>query len=118
MSLRFYDFFAGAGLATLALLPEWECVWANDIDPKKAFVYRRNFGDNHFHLGDVARYSANDLPNHTQLAWASFPCQDLSLAGWQRGLSANRSGTFWSFWKIMRGQFDNGGRPPLVVVEN
>jgi DNA (cytosine-5)-methyltransferase 1 len=74
-------------------------VWANDIDPKKASVYRRNFGDTHFELGDVAKFSASDLPNHTQLAWASFPCQDISLAGWQRGLSADRSGTFWAFWK-------------------
>ncbi|MFZ1011084.1 MAG: DNA cytosine methyltransferase, partial [Candidatus Sulfotelmatobacter sp.] len=116
--LRFYDFFAGAGLAATGLAPEWECIWANDIDPKKASVYRRNCGDNHFHLGDVANFTAADLPNHAQLAWASFPCQDLSLAGWQRGLSANRSGTFWPFWKIMRKQFEAGGRPPIIVLEN
>ena len=93
-------------------------MWANDIDPKKASVYRRNFGDSRFELGDVAKFSASDLPNHTQLAWASFPCQDISLAGWQRGLSADRSGTFWAFWKIMRSQFDSGQRPPIIVIEN
>jgi DNA (cytosine-5)-methyltransferase 1 len=116
--LRFYDFFAGAGLATLGLAPEWECIWANDIDPKKASVYCRNHGDGHFHFGDVARFTASDLPHHSQLAWASFPCQDLSLAGYQRGLNTNRSGTFWAFWKIMRSQFELGQRPPIIVIEN
>lgn len=116
--MRFYEFFAGAGLVTLGLGSEWECVWANDIDPKKAWVYRSNFGDSHFHLGDVAGFDAKEMPNHTQLAWASFPCQDLSLAGWRRGLSSDRSGTFWPFWKIMRSHFEMGHRPPLIVLEN
>lgn len=117
-SLRFYDFFAGAGLATLGLNHAWECVWANDNDPRKAEVYKDNFDGDHFFLGDVEKFTASDLPNSTQLAWASFPCQDLSLAGWRRGLSADRSGVFWAFWRIMRDQARNGSRPPLIVIEN
>jgi DNA (cytosine-5)-methyltransferase 1 len=117
-ALRFYDFFAGAGLAALGLGDQWACVWANDIDPKKAEVYRANFPDDHFFLGDVVEFTAADLPNSTQLAWASFPCQDLSLAGWRRGLSADRSGAFWPFWRIMRDQFRSGCRPPVMVIEN
>jgi DNA (cytosine-5)-methyltransferase 1 len=116
--LRFYDFFAGAGLAGLGLGDGWTCVWANDIDPKKADVYKINFPEDHFFLGDIANFKATDLPNSTQLAWASFPCQDLSLAGWRRGLSADRSGAFWPFWRIMRDQFRSGCRPPLMVIEN
>lgn len=116
--LRYYDFFAGAGLVDLGLDPPWECVWANDIDPKKAEVYQRNLGSAHFHLRDVADVSASDLPRPVEMAWASFPCQDLSLAGWRRGMSAKRSGTFWAFWRIMRDLYDSGQRPPLVVIEN
>lgn len=37
--LKFYDFFAGAGLTTLALSRAWTCVWANDNDGRKAQVY-------------------------------------------------------------------------------
>ena len=115
---RFYEFFAGAGLAKLGLGDPWRCVWANDIDPQKAEIYRTNFGNDHFFLGDIAKFAASDLPNSTQLAWASFPCQDLSLAGWRRGLSADRSGTFWPFWQIMREQLHSGCRPPVIVIEN
>ena len=52
------------------------------------------------------------------MAWASFPCQDLSLAGWRRGLSAGRSGTFWQFWRLMQEQFRASKRPPIIVIEN
>jgi len=113
----FLEFFAGAGLVRLALEPDWRCVWANDISPHKAAVYRANFGDAEFQLGDVAEVSAEELPD-ASLAWASFPCQDLSLAGWRRGLSAERSGAFWPFWRLMRDLHEAGRRPPLIVLEN
>lgn len=116
MKPSFYDFFAGAGLATLGLAPSWRCLWANDIDPRKAAVYEANFGSRHFTLGDLARVTANDLPVPADMAWASFPCQDLSLAGWRRGLAAPRSGAFWIFQRLMSALSEN--RPPLIVLEN
>lgn len=114
----FYEFFAGAGLARLGLGPAWHCCWANDNDPRKAEVYRANFGDRHLILEDVARVRGEDLPKPATLAWASFPCQDLSLAGWRKGMSAGRSGTFWAFWRIMRELQESGARPPVIVLEN
>jgi DNA (cytosine-5)-methyltransferase 1 len=115
---RFYDFFAGVGMAELALAPPWRCSWANDIDPKKAAIYRANHDPGVFHLGDVAKVDAADLPHGAAMAWASFPCQDLSLAGWRRGMTADRSGTFWAFWRLMRDLHRWGRRPPLIVIEN
>lgn len=114
----FYEFFAGAGLLRLALEPSWTCLWANDIDPRKGAVYSANFGAHHLELGDVATVAAAFLPEGADMAWASFPCQDLSLAGWRRGMSAERSGTFWAFWRILRDLYDQGDRPPLVAIEN
>jgi len=93
-------------------------VWANDIDPRKESVYVANHGGDHFVLGDVAAVDADTLPPGAAMAWASFPCQDLSLAGWQRGMSADRSGTFWAFWRIMRHLTEAGRCPPLIVIEN
>lgn len=114
----FYEFFAGAGLARLGLGDAWRCLWANDIDRGKAAVYRANFGDKHLHVGDVAQVDAAALPSSAAMAWASFPCQDLSLAGWRRGMSASRSSAFWSFWNVLRDLHQQGRRAPLVVIEN
>ncbi len=80
MRPTFYEFFAGGGMAR-AGLAGWECLFANDIDPKKARAYTANWGDKEFRLGDIHDLKSADLPGHANLAWASFPCQDLSLAG-------------------------------------
>ena len=56
--------------------------FANDFDPMKAATYRANFGERRTCIeGDVWALAAADLPGHADLAWASSPCQDLSLAG-------------------------------------
>jgi DNA (cytosine-5)-methyltransferase 1 len=115
---KFYDFFAGAGLTRLALSRAWRCIWANDIDERKAEVYGANFPGEPYVCKDIAEVSLDELPDGADMAWASFPCQDLSLAGWRRGLSAERSGTFWQFWRLMYGQFEVAKRPPLIVIEN
>ena len=116
--LTFVDFFAGAGLVRLGLEPSWSCTWANDIDARKQEVYETEFGAGEFELGDVASVATDSLPVGTDMAWASFPCQDLSLAGSRRGMKAERSGTYWEFWRLMRESLDRGQRPPLIVIEN
>ncbi len=118
MTPRFYEFFAGAGLARAGLEPHWTCAWANDISAKKALVYRHNFGGDHLVVADVASVDPRSLPAGVDLAWASFPCQDLSLAGWRRGMQARRSGAFWAFWRLMAALHDRGRRPKIIVIEN
>jgi DNA (cytosine-5)-methyltransferase 1 len=116
---RFWDFFAGVGMAELGLTPDWACVWANDLDHKKAETYRANHVPSRFRLADIADIDASDLPAPVEMAWASFPCQDLSLAGWRRGMApGRRSGAFWEFHRIMRDLHADDRRPPLIVLEN
>lgn len=112
---EFYEFFAGGGMARAGLGRGWTCRFANDFDPKKAASYAANWGDDHLVVGDVGAVELKDLPGRADLAWASFPCQDLSLAGSRAGLKGSRSGTFWSFWTLMEG-LSAAKRPPRVIV--
>lgn len=114
----FYEFFAGGGMARGGLGPSWTCLFANDFDPKKAASYAANWGADHLKVGDVAKVTPADLPAGADLAWASFPCQDLSLAGAGAGLKGDRSGTFWPFWKLMKALAAEGRAPRMIVLEN
>ncbi|MCA3228657.1 MAG: DNA cytosine methyltransferase [Burkholderiales bacterium] len=114
----FYEFFAGGGMARLGLGEDWTCLLANDIDEKKAASYRRRFGGAHLRVCDVAALTPGEMPGVADLAWASFPCQDLSLAGKGEGLEGERSGTFWPFWNLMRGLGRAQRMPRLIVLEN
>lgn len=115
---RYYEFFAGAGMVRAGLGFDWTCTFANDIDPKKASSYIKNWGGRDFRLADVAQLMPSDLPGEADLAWASFPCQDLSLAGSGAGLRGTRSGTFWSFWDLMKALVAERRAPAMIVLEN
>ncbi|WP_217430278.1 DNA cytosine methyltransferase [Sphingomonas bacterium] len=114
----FYEFFAGGGMARAGLGDRWECLFANDIDPKKGAAYAANWGAAALHVGDVVRVAADQLPGRADLVWASFPCQDLSLAGAGAGLAGERSGVFWPFWRLMTALADTGRKPRAIVLEN
>jgi DNA (cytosine-5)-methyltransferase 1 len=122
--LTFYEFFAGGGMARAGLGESWTCTFANDFSPAKASAYRANWGDQDFTLGDIAKVSVGQLPGCASLAWASFPCQDLSLAGAYAGLGdhgaevVTRSGTFWHFWSLIKSLKREGRAPRTVVLEN
>ncbi len=114
----FYEFFAGGGMARAGLGDAWECVFANDFDEKKADVYKQNWGDDHLTVKDVRQVDVSELPGEADLAWASFPCQDLSLAGNGAGLQSERSGSFWPFWELMRGLKNEKRNPKMILLEN
>jgi len=114
-----WEFFAGGGLARLGLEPDFACTFANDIEPAKAAAYRTAFppgGD--MHEGDIWKLTPAKLRGKAALAWASFPCQDLSLAGARRGLAAPRSGAFWGFHALIEKLGHEGRAPDVLALEN
>ncbi|BDV38168.1 DNA cytosine methyltransferase [Methylocystis bryophila] len=114
----YYEFFAGGGMARAGLGDGWRCLFANDFDAKKAETYRANWGGDEFFLGDVRKIETSQLPGIADLVWASFPCQDLSLAGARAGLAGERSGTFWPFFDLVRGLRREDRAPRLLAFEN
>jgi len=111
------EFFAGIGLMRLGLeRAGWKVVWANDIDKDKRDIYCGHFKDaaEPFVLGDIHTLQSADLPK-VELATASFPCNDLSLAGSRHGLAGPHSSAFWGFVELIKGM---SIRPPLVLLEN
>src|SRR5688572_5622762 len=115
----FYEFFSGGGMVRTGLGPDWRCLFANDFDQKKAVSYRTNFPDDDVLATDpIGDLVANDIPGSVSLAWASFPCQDLSLAGAGAGLKGERSGTFWPFWRLINALDKEKRAPTLIALEN
>lgn len=106
-------------MARLGLGDAWTCAFANDVSAKKASAYRAFFGEcPELVLRDVAGLSPQELPGTPTLVWASFPCQDLSLAGAGAGLRGRRSGTFTPFWGLMQCIVKEGRAPKIIVLEN
>lgn len=115
--LRAAEFFAGIGLVRLALERcGWQVVFANDIDEAKAEMYRDNWPrDDHLKVDDIHKLSVDDIPD-CELFTASFPCNDLSIAGKWEGLNGKESSAFWGFVRILE-QLKRR-KPPLIMLEN
>lgn len=111
---RMLEFFAGSGLVTSGLIGLFTPVLANDICSKKADVYKANHQCCNFVLDDIRNIRGADLPR-AHLSWASFPCQDLSLAGNTGGINADRSGLVWQWLRIMD---EMHIKPRVLVAEN
>jgi DNA (cytosine-5)-methyltransferase 1 len=118
VAMTFYEFFCGGGMARTGLGSGWQCAFANDIDRVKAAAYAANFGRQGLVVGNVANLKPTDLPGIANLAWASPPCQDVSLAGDRAGLDGARSGSFWPFWRLVKALRGEERAPRMVVIEN
>lgn len=78
------DFFCGAGGMGLGFMGAgYEVIWACDFDKYAVETYRRNVGE-HVIQADIRKLSGADIP-HADVWAFGFPCQDLSVAGKQKG---------------------------------
>lgn len=109
-----HEFFAGSGLVAYGLKGMFKPIWANDISEQKAAVYKENFGDGYFKLDDIKNINGKNLP-FANLSWASFPCQDLSLAGSLGGIHASRSGLVWEWLRVLD---EMPNKPKILLLEN
>ncbi|MCY4145159.1 MAG: DNA (cytosine-5-)-methyltransferase [Chloroflexi bacterium] len=110
------EFFAGMGLMRAGLEQAGlETVFANDIDKTKATLYADNWGEKELRVGDIRDLNGADIPE-ADLATASFPCTDMSLAGKYKGLKGAQSGLVLDFLRILD---EMGERAPrTLMIEN
>jgi DNA (cytosine-5)-methyltransferase 1 len=114
----FAELFSGIGLMRLGLEQTgMQCRFANDLDTNKNLIYQHHFGSSHLHAGNIAQLRAAQIPS-TDLITASFPCQDLSLAGNRQGLAGERSGLFHEFVRILTELEQEHRAPRIVLLEN
>jgi DNA (cytosine-5)-methyltransferase 1 len=104
-------------MARAGLGEGWRCAFANDFDPLKTKTYRANWGGEDLREGDIWALDPAVLPP-ADLAWASSPCQDFSLAGGRAGLGGGRSSAFWGFWRLIEALAAEGRAPRALVIEN
>ena len=113
------EFFAGIGLMRIGLENAgWRIAFANDIDHDKWEMYKDHFGDTgEFIVEDIHKLKPSQVPT-VALATASFPCNDLSLAGARHGLAGAQSSAFWGFIGMLKAMKREHRLPPLVLLEN
>ena len=93
-------FDGSGGFPLAARMCGIEPVWASEIEPYPIRVTKKNF-PNMKHLGDVTKINGTEIEPVDVITFGS-PCQDLSVAGKQKGLSGERSGLFMEAVRIIK----------------
>lgn len=113
---RAAEFFAGVGLVRMAMEQAgFRVVFANDIDRTKRDIYSLNFDPSVYLLDDIRKVHGDQVPD-IELATASFPCTDLSLAGNRAGLLGSESSLLGEFLRVLAEMGER--RPGVVLIEN
>ena len=113
MTLKLLDLFSGIGgfsYAAEELVGGFTTTQFVELDPFCHNVLQKHWPEVPIHA-DVSTFTAE--PGVFDVITAGFPCQDLSIAGKQRGLRAERSGLFYEVIRLAREI-----RPRFVLFEN
>ena len=117
--MTFLDFFSGIGGFRRGFeLCGMRCAGHCEIDRHADRSYRaiHDVKEDEWYAADIRTVRPADLPRAD--LWAGgFPCQDISVAGRQRGLDGARSGLFFEVVRLLKGQGPED-RPTWIVLEN
>ena len=115
--IRVFEAFSGIGSQKRALenigLPH-EMVAISEIDKFSVQSYEILHGKAN-NLGDISKVEIDDIPDHDLFTY-SFPCQDISKDGQQKGFNINdntRSSLLWECQKVIHYK-----KPKYLLLEN
>lgn len=126
--IRLIELFAGVGSQAMALRDlgaNFEQYRVVEIDPFALKSYNAIHGTN-FKPIDITQLHGDDLEivdkeRYEYIMTYSFPCQDLSKAGKQAGMSKDsgtRSGLLWEVERILKELNDTDSLPQVLLMEN
>ena len=117
--LKVNELFTGIGAFRKALINlgiEHEIVGISEIDRYAIQSYTAMYGDTH-NYGDISKVEKLD---YADLWTYGFPCQDISLAGYKKGIvkGETRSGLLYEVERLLlRSKADNE-LPKYLIMEN
>jgi DNA (cytosine-5)-methyltransferase 1 len=116
--LKFLDLFAGIGGFRLGMEQAGhECVGYVEWDKFARASYKAIHNtEGEWTAHDITNVRANEIPRAN--IWCfGFPCQDISVAGKQKGFTGNRSSLFFTVTRLIR-DLEEENRPEFLLIEN
>jgi len=116
--MKFLDLFAGIGGFRLGMEQAGhECVGYVEWDKFARLSYQAiHKTEGEWTAHDITHVRASDIPRAN--VWCfGFPCQDISVAGKQKGFTGNRSSLFFTVTRLIR-DIEEENRPEFLLIEN
>lgn len=116
--MTFLDLCSGIGGFRLGLeRAGHKCIGYCEYDKFARASYEAMYDtEGEWKADDVTKLKSGDIPDAD--VWCfGFPCQDISVAGKQRGLVGKRSGIYYNIIDLLKGK-EESAKPTYLLVEN
>lgn len=112
------DKFAVASYTSMHLLTEEQRKHLETLPLKKRQkeILKEEYRNGEWYADDIRTVDTRSMP-HADCWCFGFPCQDISVAGKQRGLTGNRSSLFFAVTGLIR-KLEEKDRPTYLLIEN
>ncbi|OLS02574.1 DNA (cytosine-5-)-methyltransferase [Tissierella creatinophila] len=116
--MEFIDLCAGIGGFRLGLeLAGHKCVGFCEIDKYAVKSYKAMHDtEGEWYRDDITKLKSEEIP-YADIWTFGFPCQDISVAGKQKGLRGERSGIYFSIIDLIKGK-EEKDKPTYLLIEN
>ena len=116
--LTFLDLCSGIGGFRLGLESAGHrCIGYCEYDRFARASYEAMYDtEGEWKADDVTKLKSEDVP-YADIWCFGFPCQDISVAGKQRGLVGERSGIYYNIIDLIKGK-EESDKPTYLLVEN
>ena len=116
--MTFLDLCSGIGGFRLGLeTAGHKCIGYCEYDKFARASYEAMYDtEGEWKAHDVTKLKPGDLP-YADIWCFGFPCQDISVAGKQRGLVGKRSGIYYNIIDLLKGK-EESAKPSYLLVEN
>lgn len=117
-AMTFLDLCSGIGGFRLGLeMAGHRCIGYCEYDRFARASYEAMYDTKgEWKADDVTKLKPEDVPR-ADIWCFGFPCQDISIAGKQRGLVGKRSGIYYNIIDILKGK-EESDKPTYLLVEN
>lgn len=113
-----FDKFAVASYTAMHLMTDEDREYIKTLPFNKRLkeALKEEYRHGEWYSSDIRRLRADDIPRAD--VWCfGFPCQDISVAGKQKGLAGNRSGLFHTVINLLK-DTEEENRPSVLFIEN
>ncbi len=111
--MKVLDLFSGIGGFSLGLENAgWQTVAFCEIDKHCQAVLKKHWPEVVI-FDDITKLSKSNLSTDIDVICGGFPCQDISVAGHQKGITGDRS-NLWKEYKRLINEF----KPKYAIIEN
>ena len=116
--MTFLDLCSGIGGFRLGLeTAGHKCIGYCEYDKFARASYEAMYDtEGEWKAHDVTKLKPRDVP-YADIWCFGFPCQDISVAGKQRGLVGKRSGIYYNIIDLLKGK-EESAKPSYLLVEN